>query len=54
MRDNVLWTEYGAGFDLRDLPAREYQAHAALMSGMRKRDATEAERAKHEAKSKKR
>jgi len=52
MRDHAMWTEYGAGFDLRDLPAREYQAHAALIAGMMRRDAEDAEKANREAKTK--
>jgi len=44
--DNALWTEYGAGFDLRDLPVREYQAHTSLISGMRERERKEANKKK--------
>lgn len=34
MQDAVFWSEYGCPFDARAvLPAREYQAHIAILRG---------------------
>lgn len=34
MQDAVIWSEYGCPFDARTtLPAREYQAHVAILRG---------------------
>jgi len=34
MQDAVFWSEYGCPFDARAvLPAREYQAHVAILRG---------------------
>ena len=47
MQDAVFWTEYGCPFDARRLlPAREYQAHLAILAGRARkvRDDTEKQR----------
>jgi hypothetical protein len=34
MEDAVIWTEYGCPIDIRtSIPAREYQAHLAILRG---------------------
>jgi len=47
LEDHLMWSEYGAGFDLRDLPSWEFRAHVALLSGIKEREASEAEKAQH-------
>lgn len=48
VRDHMMWTAYGCGFDMRDMDAREYQAHAALVSGIRRREREEANKAERQ------
>jgi len=47
--DSILWSEYGAGFDIRTLPVREYQAHVALLAGRTRKQNDEAEKARRKA-----
>jgi hypothetical protein len=46
MQDAVFWSEYGCPFDARRLPAREYQAHLAILAGRARKvkDDTEKQR----------
>ena len=47
MQDAVFWAEYGCPFDARAiLPAREYQAHMAILEGKAKKMKEESEKAK--------
>lgn len=56
MLDDALWfDEYGAPFDLRLLPARQFEAHLAIISGKnqeRKKQHDEIEREQKKAKRK--
>jgi len=45
--DSMLWSEYGAGFDLRELPAPEYDAHILLISGRRWRENQDIKKSQH-------
>ena len=47
MQDAAFWAEYGCPFDARTtLPAREYQAHIAILEGKAKRMKEESDKAK--------
>ena len=47
MQDAAFWAEYGCPFDARTtLPAREYQAHIAILEGKAKKMKEESEKAK--------
>lgn len=47
VEDAIMWQEYGCPFDARArLPAREYQAHLALITGQREKAAEDARRAR--------
>jgi len=47
MQDAAFWSEYGCPFDARAvLPAREYQAHMAILEGKAKKMKEESEKAK--------
>jgi len=47
MQDAVFWAEYGCPFDARaTLPAREYQAHLAVLAGKARKMRDEAEKSK--------
>lgn len=35
LTDSMIFQEYGLPYDLRELPVREFQAHKALLLGMR-------------------
>lgn len=47
--DNAMWSEYGAGFDLRTLPHAEYEAHMTLIAGRRWRENREAKKAEQKS-----
>lgn len=36
LEDAIAFSEYGLGFDLRRLPAREFDAHMAILEGRMK------------------
>jgi hypothetical protein len=45
MQDAVFWSEYGCPFDARRLlPAREYQAHLAILAGRARKVKDDAEK----------
>lgn len=51
MQDAVFWSEYGCPFDARAvLPAREYQAHLAILSGKARKMRDEAEKSRRRSK----
>lgn len=41
IENHIMWDKYGAGFDTRTLPLREYQSHLALITGQRLREIAE-------------
>lgn len=41
INEHMLWTEYGAGFDIRTLPDYRYDAHIAIIKGERQRQKKE-------------